>query len=226
MAISVTGQYSVDKGFQFEESSYIDIIAQSDKNFYYINDSRELIKKQNLYGCFEYTLKQNQNKWNHISNQERGQIGKLPNLYRSLAREKSLRFPLVFRDQTLMCGYGRATIADRYFPNIELPGIIISDDELPYLKIKNINDLMSIIIKYDYWKDKDLTNIVFGIFFDDEDIIHATDYQNKDEHFLYEFIEDSGTMDDQWQKVMSVVESYSNINNQTVQEIIDQLIKI
>lgn len=226
MNISITGQYSVDKGFQFMESNYSDVIAQSNKNFYYVDDTRDLIKKQSLNSVFENVLKQNQNNWDHISNQERAQIGKLSTLYQSLLNEKSLRFPLVFSDQILMCGYGRAIIADRYFPNIELPGIIISDDELPYLRIKNINDLMRIIMKYDYWKNKDLTNIVFGIVFDDNDIIHATDYQINDERFRYKFVDDAGKIDDQWQKVMSVIESYQNFNTQTVQEILDQLIKI
>lgn len=226
MTISITGTYSKAQGFQFSESHYYDFITQSEKNFYYIDDSTDLIKKQTLLNFFVNIIKKNQSNWNNISNQERAQIGKIPNLYHSLLKENSLRFPIVFSDQKLMCGYGRAITVDRYFPDIKLPGIVISNKSLPYYKIKDINDLMSIITNYSYWKDKDLSKFNFGFVVDDDDIIHATDYQNKDERFLYKFIEDAGTIDSQWQKVMSVISSYQDINNQTIQEIIDQLIRI
>lgn len=227
MINSVTGQYSKQHGFQFTESHYIDFIIQSSKNFYYVQDSRDLMNSQNLTDIFVNVIKKDLVNSKLISNQKRGQIGKIPYLYQSFLKENSLRFPIIFNNETLVCGYGRAIVATRYFPQITLPGIIISNTDLSYYKIKDINDLMSIIVEYPYWKNKNLTNVKFGFGFDEDDIIHATDYQDiNDEKFLYKFIEDAGTQNDLWDKIMSIINSYSDINDQTVLEIFDQLIKI
>lgn len=206
-----------------------DFIATSNKFFYY-NPTINLKISNSVSHVFVDYANRIKSQDPTLTNCDRSMLGKFPYLYKSISEEKSLRFPMIFDSNlNIINGCGRMIMCEKYFPDLNIPAIIISETELDNLQqIHSLNELINVITSLPYWKDRNLDNIRFGFSIGEDDEILALEFQEEDLKedlpFMFEFVENSGKENGVWDKVMSVVNSYDVINQSNIYDLIDELV--
>jgi len=208
-----------------------DFIATSNKFFYY-NPTINLKISNSVRHVFVDYANRIKSQDPTLTNCDRSMLGKFPYLYKSISEEKSLRFPMIFDSNlNIINGCGRMIMCEKYFSDLNIPGIIISETELDNLQqIHSLDELINVITSLPYWQDKNLDNIRFGFSIGEEDEIWALEFQEddpkEDPPFMFEFVENSGKENEVWGKVMSVVNSYDVINQSNIYDLIDELVHL
>lgn len=157
----------------------------------------------------------------------RGEVAKLPYIYRSFQQGQGYRNPVVYYQGSILTGNGRELIAGRYFPNLSRHTLHTFTEAQPSLgpAARTMEHVVDAVAMNSHWRNQCLDDYIMGIKIRQDGVIHNIEVNRDDgNRFDFDDVNENGRNEDLWWRCVEIIKSRPVINETNWGQVIDDII--